>query len=166
MLYAFNSSSVVFLCERGVKGICYSSEMSKYELADVEKSIAEHTICPDREVFAYGKQIRMLSAQCIVKNTGSCLHQPGSLLLTDRRGAKFIVQNRCDSCYNILYNTVPVSLHEAASQLYDADRLYLRMDFTDESAEEVAGVISLFSKNRTGSCDYEYTKGHFERSVI
>ena len=108
----------------------------------------------------------MLSAQCIVKNTGSCLHQPGSLLLTDRRGAKFIVQNRCDSCYNILYNTVPVSLHEAASQLYDADRLYLRMDFTDESAEEVAGVISLFSKNRTGSCDYEYTKGHFERSVI
>ena len=123
------------------------------------------------EQIVYGRIPLMLTANCVAKTTGKCKKGTGEekegLLLTDRYQKKFPVETRCGQCYNIIYNTVPLSLHEKVA----AGRIPypIRVQFTVESAEETKAVICFFQdvlNGKTAAVPYaEYTLGHEKRGV-
>ena len=167
LLYAFNSAGVRFLSENGMNGFCYPLELHHKDIRDTEHRIIrdDHLHSFDREVLVYGFVPRMISAQCIQKNSSGCTHQSSRLTMTDRKGEKFTVQNRCDSCYNILYNSVPVSLHTRLESLKQLDGIGYRLDFTTESPERIREVLNLFT-GESKACSYRYTKGHWDKGIL
>lgn len=83
-------------------------------------------------------------------------------VLTDRYRKKFPVVTNCRHCMNILYNSVPFSLHQSfPARKGDLD---LRMDFTIETPEEVKRVLDCFLKGAPFAPG-EYTTGHEKRGV-
>lgn len=60
----------------------------------------------------YGRLPMMVTAGCVRKTEGVCTHEDGKFLfLEDRKSARFPVRCSCEHCYNIVYNSVPLSLH-------------------------------------------------------
>ena len=60
----------------------------------------------------------MVTANCIRKTAGGCLRRKGKraasenmVRLLDRYRTEFPVETDCGYCYNIIYNSVPISLH-------------------------------------------------------
>ena len=167
LLYAFNSASVRFLAENGIDGCCYPLELHHKDIRDTEYEIMRDVSLSsfEREVLVYGFVPRMISAQCIKKNSLGCAHSSGFSTMTDRKGEKFRVQNRCDSCYNILYNSVPVSLHTRLAALKQLNGTGYRFDFTTESPDLVREVLGLFT-GESETCSYRYTKGHWDKGIL
>ena len=168
-LYAFNSESICFLRQNGISGICYSPEMHRLDIAQTEKRLLTSSgglQAIGRDVSVYGYIPRMLSAQCLVKNTDHCRKCSGSLVMTDRRGGKFTVQNRCDSCYNIIYNQVPLSLHTKLSALEDFPSVGMRLDFTFEKSGQVREILKLFLHEGSVKAPAHFTKGHWDKGVL
>ena len=167
LLYAFNSASVRFLAENGIDGCCYPLELHHKDIRDTEYEIMRDVSLSsfEREVLVYGFVPRMISAQCIKKNSSGCAHSSGFSTMTDRKGEKFRVQNRCDSCYNILYNSVPVSLHTRLAALKQLNGTGYRFDFTTESPDLIREVLGLFT-GECETCSYRYTKGHWDKGIL
>ena len=167
LLYAFNSDAVKFFSENGINGCCYPLELHHKDIRDTEyKIISDESLSAfEREVFVYGYAPRMISAQCIQKNSSGCTHTNGFITMTDRKGEKFRVQNRCDSCYNILYNSVPVSLHTRLESMTQLNGTGYRLDFTTESPELIRDVLDLFT-GECETCSYRYTKGHWDKGIL
>ena len=87
--------------------------------------------------------------------------------MKDRYGKSFPVLNDCLSCYNVVYNSVPLSLHK---QVRDKNRQLscCRLDFTTENGKETEEVMRFFMRN--SDCNeeppyQEYTTGHYKRGV-
>ena len=167
LLYAFNSATISFLAENGFAGCCYSTELHHKDIRDTENMIMqdERLASFEREVLVYGFVPRMISAQCIQKNSSGCTRKSGYITMTDRKGEKFRVQNRCDSCYNILYNSVPVSLHTRLESLAKLSGTGYRLDFTTESPEFISDILGLFT-GESKTCSYRYTKGHWDKGIL
>ncbi len=112
-------------------------------------------------------------------------HKTDILPLTDRYGKQFWVCKKCRHCYNIIYNTVPLSLHDIVSQgtlsrilSSGSDTsvdlsMNLRLDFTTETGKETGDIIAFFNnigeyrnRNKATVRPYEeYTTGHSKRGV-
>ncbi len=166
LFYTFNSQSMCFADEIGVCPACYPVEMSRHDIRKAEEAIAGQMLTRSRrEILVYGYTARMISAQCVRRNTSSCQHRPGIMKLTDRRGVQFSVQNICDSCYNIIYNSVPCSLHQSLEQIERTGHFDLRFDFTTETAAEMRDRLSVFA-GESDQVRYAYTKGHFHKGVL
>lgn len=136
--------------------------------------------CPDREIAAsailYGRLPMMVSANCVKKTMGECSRKRGIVPLTDRYGKQFPVYSDCLSCYNVIYNGVPLSLHGYAKDKIPSDGNY-RLDFTLEKGEEARQIIQYFDRLIGGepkggmeqseipACIQEYTTGHYKRGV-
>lgn len=118
------------------------------------------------EFLAYGRIPLMLTVQCQQKNAYGCTHHPGWLKLTDRMHKTFPVRNVCSSCYNIIYNSVPLYLPEA-SALKPAS---IRLQFLEEEPLQVRQILHVFAQAADGAAaDHagvgDYTKGHYKRGV-
>ena len=83
-------------------------------------------------------------------------------ILKDRYRRDFPVVANCLHCMNIIYNTVPLSLHQSVSKWQG--RADLRMDFTLESPDEVTALLDSFLKGAPLPLK-EYTTGHEKRGV-
>ena len=143
---------------------------------------------PRQSVQVYGRLPMMVSANCVKKTTGDCRKASGILMMKDRYGKLFPVYHDCISCYNVIYNSVPLSLHElfrdaslkgasvkgtSPSGLYSSgmcpSQVFCRLDFTVEDQKESAEVMEYFKQ--LGSGQYakpaygEYTTGHLKRGV-
>lgn len=115
-------------------------------------------------VTVYGRLPMMLTAGCLHRTEKLCRHEDGMFwYLRDRKGVEFPVRNICTSCHNVIYNSVPLSLHRFYSdKVIEKARVRL-CSFTTESGEETAGILSLF---RSENFDVKrepvsYTAGHF-----
>ena len=82
---------------------------------------------------------------------------------------RFPVRNVCSGCYNIIYNSVPLCLPEAAGGKgrRPAD---IRLQFLQETREEVSQILRLFEEASAGKAVRredlpEHTKGHYKRGV-
>ena len=97
--------------------------------------------------------------------------------MEDRYGKSFPVYSDCLCCYNVIYNSVPLSLHRQFPWKIPSDGDY-RLDFTLEQEEETRKIIRFFhhlatcsEKEGAGATDKqapvfeEYTTGHFKRGV-
>lgn len=116
----------------------------------------------------YGRFPMMISAGCLQKTSGKCTHVPGYLTLTDRYRKTFPVYHECSSCYNILYNSVPLSLHSLL--MNGAFPVAAgRLDFTTETAKETERILAYFTALVGGESRQpfyqDFTTGHYKRGV-
>lgn len=121
----------------------------------------------------YGRVPMMISANCLQKSTHGCKNIP-VVYLKDRMGMIFPTRCVCAYCYNIIYNSLPVSMHDEQMKYREqGDLSELRLYFSVEDAAQTRKVLKRFgllhriSGEPDGvSEEYAFTRGHFKRGVL
>ncbi|MGN0377653.1 MAG: DUF3656 domain-containing protein [Suilimivivens sp.] len=164
-LYSFNRQAYESL-KRKTAEVYFPVELNLHEWKDLQKSAGLNR----KEVSAmvYGRLPMMISAGCLKKTEGTCSQKSGFSELTDRYQKQFPVYNDCTYCYNIIYNSIPLSLHKLFDK-GDWKPGNCRLDFTIESGAETGNVIEYFQKLSCGQYKapfyQEYTTAHLKRGV-
>ncbi len=162
-MYCFNKKTVSFY-EPLAESYCMPYELNHKEqkaLSRMETGIlTEHVV--------YGRIPLMVTANCTQRTMEKCIKSThmGENRLRDRYRKEFPVMLHCRYCYNVILNSVPLSLHDTISIQTDD---ILRIQFTSEDYRETRAVLK-FLKNRMegGSMEppfTEFTKGHEKRGV-
>lgn len=132
--------------------------------------------CNGAELIVYGHLPMMTSAGCVYKTLKRCRKDERNPLkpeeyyrLKDRKNMKFAVKPVCKECYNIIYNSQPLSLLNMREQAASLAPGSLRISFTMENAAQVKKVLESFEKNYGNNTAVEefadFTRGHFKRGV-
>ena len=92
------------------------------------------------------------------------------LSLRDRMGKQFPVACCCDSCYNVIYNSLPTSLLTEAEAVQKAGCASYRLCFTVEDEKETRSAALRFVDayvygKKADEEISEYTRGHYKRGV-
>ncbi len=175
--YLWNSGAVS-LWKDTFSGACLPLELKSGEQRELMK-----TSPLPWEKMIYGRIPMMVTANCAAKTMGNCVKyapdvkKSDVLWLRDRLGKSFPVLLNCRHCFNIVYNSVPLSLHREIGKW--ADRAILRLQFTVESGEETAACLDFFLKQLHNAASSgrisedsgkppfgEYTTGHEKRGVL
>ena len=126
----------------------------------------------DTQLVLYGRTPVMISAQCLRKTMGKCTGNAGWTGMTDRTGRRFPVYCSCTDCCNIIYNSVPTSLLQEKDAIRHLQCGSLRLDFTDESPEQIKRILDYAEAVFGNACkknmvkpELQATKGHFRRGV-
>ena len=159
-MYTMNNEAISFYRMLGVKRFTAPAELNRKEL--------ELRSRMDSELCIYGRQILMISAQCLRKNTTGCDKKSGTLTLKDRKGIEFPAKCCCKFCYNILYNSVPLGLVRETVSLKEAGYRGLRLSFTTETKDETVNILQVFADALEGHVPQDlpaFTRGHYQRGV-
>ena len=155
-LYTWNRQAVFQLSEL-LEGFCIPFELNASEQEDLLK---QHI---PWEKIVYARIPMMVTANCVLKTTEGCVRgNDGCVQLIDRYNKRFPVLRNCMHCFNIIYNSVPLSLHKEVPSL--KGMCDLRLDFTIETADETRAVLNTFLKDREFAV--QYTTGHERRGVV
>lgn len=162
-LYVFNKYTKLFWNRVGIHQFTVPAELNVEEMQKLQVEGFELPV--------YGYHPVMISAQCILKTEGRCTKTPSLLFIKDRLNNELPVRTRCESCYNIIYNTSPLYLGTNREQIEKLSLSSLRIHFTIESEEKVVKLLELmdqvFQQNKNGNNPgFEYTQGHFNRGII
>lgn len=162
-LYVMNQSAKAFWNRQGVSEFTVPAELNRQEIL---KLGAEHM-----EMLIYGYLPVMVSAQCIVNTVEGCQRVRGTRVLTDRHQNNFYVENRCEDCYNVIYNPVPLCLFDEKAALEEIHPSRLRLQFSVEDRQTTRRVLQEFRHvflegGRDVSKIGNFTRGHFRRGVI
>ena len=121
----------------------------------------------------YGRIPMMITAGCVRKTAGACSHtEQGFYELEDRKGIRFPVRCFCAHCSNVIYNSLPLSLHNFVKK---KDPEVLRTggwicSFTSESGGETEEILRWYrdadNAGDTETIFRDYTTGHFRKSAI
>lgn len=166
-LYVFNRESAKFWSR-------YAGEYTlPYELN--AKEIGEladyaHSIGMNSTIVVYGRIPMMITANCIRKTAGHCTSgniKPDNptganvqMRIKDRYGTNFPVETNCAHCYNVIYNSVPYSLHLQQKEVCRTGVGIWRYDFTAESGPDCIRILE--------GIEFPYDKhttGHLKRGV-
>ena len=161
-VYAYNKEAKAFLRNLGCSFFVCPAELTFKELKERD--------CDGDEMLVYGRIPVMTSTQCLKKSAGHCQKTPDLFKVRDRKGKEFPVKNCCSYCYNVIYNSVPVSLHGWSEEVRKCSPASVRLAFTTESNKEAAAVAKRFVKEylwgeELGEPGYEFTRGHYKRGV-
>ena len=162
-VYVWNHEALDLLSDKA-SGICIPVELNKGEW---EELITYGKQKMRLSAVVYGRLPMMITANCLQKTSDGCRGKSGTVMLKDRYGKEFPVYHDCRHCYNIIYNSVPLSLHRAFSEELQ-EALHCRLDFTLETAKECLKVTEYFQKISVQYEDpfySEYTTGHYKRGV-
>ncbi len=154
-LYVFNKYAKEFWVNQDIDTMTAPHELNVHELKGMDLSKSELVV--------YGHQPMMISAQCVLHTTEGCLGKPKTLYLEDRYHKKFAVSNNCDYCYNIIYNTLPLSLFDQKEQIESLGPRAIRLEFSLEDGKQTEKVLALYGKEQEP--DFEFTRGHFKRGI-
>ena len=169
-MYILNSDALCFYAENS--RIKISDFYNSYELNQKEQCLLDEAIKEKCKMdiassnVIYGRIPMMISANCIKKTVGCCDGAAGFNDLKDRTDKYSPVWSDCDFCTNIIYNSVPLSLHRYFG--FISQKGNMRLDFTNENKAQVKNVIDFFVSGcdrDEKAPDYEYTNGHFNRKV-
>ena len=175
-VYCFNTEAGRFLHQ-----YCAESYLP-YELNGKEcrRLAGELMTCSETEksseplrisMVVYGTIPMMLSANCIRKTASFCSGNDNSggrrdtCYLTDRYHVRFPVLCNCRHCYNVLYNSVPYSLHQKREELSKMRLFAERLDFIWETENQVKKILDHYFGKNTEFPITEYTTGHYKRGV-
>ena len=170
-VYTWNDEAVDFWRKEGVLRNTCPLELNGKELAHRNNSCSEMII--------YGYLPLMVSAQCIKKNLYRCDRREGRTFLKDRYDKIFPAvccchpwktenTNDSETCYNMIYNSLPFGLIKEKDQVLSLGITSLRLSFTIENAEETKTILRefedvyLYGRAPSGQ---EFTKGHFKRGA-
>ncbi|MCM1044895.1 MAG: U32 family peptidase [Candidatus Gastranaerophilales bacterium] len=163
-LYVWNRKTLE-VWEGTLDGFCLPFELKGPE----QKCLTDGPIPCEKVV--YGRIPMMIAANCVVNTTSGCRggRVVSPVWLTDRYQKKFPVELNCAHCMNIIYNSVPLSLHrELAKWEQKAD---CRINLTVEDARESESILKYFvGLQAIGSSSerppfFDYTTGHERRGV-
>lgn len=159
-MYLYNDSNIAWWSDKA-KSYCMPYEMTLPEQERVaQKSFEQFSV----EKIVYGKIPMMVSANCIAKTTGSCFGSGvHSYQLVDRYKVTFDVDICCDTCYNIIYNSVPYVSVEGERKLNGLTDF--RISFTTEGKKEMEQVLMYFGDKSHGKPAFQYTTGFDKKSV-
>ncbi len=161
-VYCWNSVALEEL-QAMAEGFCLPLELKAGEQRRLLE--ASGNLCGGKgfEKLVYGRIPMMVTANCLWKTTGSCgAKEEGFAVLTDRYRKEFPVVRSCRYCINIIYNSIPLSLHQSAEEWYK--RTDIRMDFTTETGAETLQALRCFLEDGEPPCG-GYTTGHEKRGV-
>ena len=173
-LYIWNRRAAEFLAEAGEEHYL-PYELNVHELGELIEGFPAEMF----SLTVYGRLPMMVTANCLARTDGSCLRQKpgrmrrqedgGVLMLTDRYQKVFPVYLNCTHCYNVIYNSLPLSLHGNLEKMAGMGIRTFRLDFTTETGGAAAEIIRFFQDMLTSGkgklpCR-DYTKAHFKRGV-
>ncbi|MDO4619558.1 MAG: U32 family peptidase, partial [Lachnospiraceae bacterium] len=159
-IYTYNHDAQIFLRKHGILKDTAPVELNRREYFRRKNA--------DSELIVYGRLPLMVTAQCLAKNTTGCSKRFEKMTLTDRMGVKFTVGCDCIFCYNIIFNSLPLSLLSEYGTIQRMGFEGIRLQFTLESGEETAEVLRSVSEMLSGTTVKQRirsTKGHFLRGV-
>ena len=157
------------------KAVEFWKEKASSYLAPMECNVHEwkKLANKDFEYFCYGKIPMMVTANCIRLTKDSCRKTGISFedSITDRYNTDFRVQTNCYHCYNVIYNSVPVSLHQYLDQIEKLPGKGMRLEFTTETKEETIKILDEYEKYiEKTEMDFsflkDYTTGHFKKGAL
>ena len=163
-VYTFNKRSREFWAKKGCGR----------DTAPVELNLKELKArgCEGGEIIAYGHLPMMVSAQCLIKTADRCTRVPETRQLKDRYQKHFYVKNYCmpESCYNVIYNSVPLVLLDQDREIKALHPAAVRLDFTVETGTEALKTAELYIGRYLHGIQAdmpwkEFTRGHFKRGV-
>jgi len=124
----------------------------------------------------YGRIPMMITAGCVKKTAGVCSRAESDFFyVEDRKGIRFPVRCDCKYCGNVIYNSIPQSLHTFVSKkdpvaIGAAAGLCI---FTDESGDETESVLRWYKAAAdpgaapdTAGILSDYTTGHYKKSAL
>ena len=156
-VYTWNKTAAEQLGEK-IDSFCLP-----YELKAAEQKHLSDGGLPFEKI-VYGRIPMMITANCLLRTSEQCSKEsPVKTVLIDRYGKRFPVVRSCAHCTNIIYNSIPLSLHREISKW--TEKVRFRLDFTVENAEETKSVLNVFLLGETPKYE-EYTTGHEKRGVI
>ena len=159
-LYCFNAESVRFW-EHYCQEYTLPFELNRKEAGRLVRRAADSKM--SAAMVVYGRIPMMVTANCVRKTAGCCSGGKVSepyLFLKDRYEVTFPVEINCVHCYNIIYNSVPCSLHTQKQAVEKTGADVIRYDFTMETAGECCRIL------RGEEFPFAaYTTGHLKRGV-
>ena len=170
-VYAWNQETIS-LYEKLFNRITIPVELNKKETYSLGN--LEHC-----EMLLYGRLPLMYSANCVRKTLVYCENQasakPEVYKLTDRYQNRFPILQNCLHCYNVLYNTVPMSLHSQLKALMNCNCAVYRIEFSLENEQETKEILNYYLSainsyengvdNKKEFPFEQFTNGHYKRGV-
>jgi putative protease len=168
-VYAWNNTAIS-LYEKWFDRITMPIELNRKELGFIKSG-------GNTSFVLYGYLPLMYSANCIQNTLEGCINDLSGnthiYKLTDRYKNVFSIEQNCLHCYNILYNTVPLSLHGQLDTLLKKGYGELRLDFSMESEAQTFELVDFYSSliyegENSGdipSILKDFTNGHYKRGV-
>lgn len=159
-VYTWNEEAKEFWDRRGVRANTVPYELNAREIQERDNRFSEMTI--------YGRIPMMVSEQCVKDNLDHCNKSHTLLTLKDKVRAEFPVQCCCNTCYNVIYNSVPLSLLKDLDSVKRLNCDSWRIAFTTENQEETKTVLKALSRALQGEdfiLPQQVTRGHYKRSV-
>lgn len=164
-MYVMNQEAKIFWEKQGIQRMTAPFELNEQELCELNIS--------GMELIIYGRIPLMVSAQCIQKNTNSCIKSEGykkNLFITDRMNKRLPVMTHCSHCYNTIYNSKVLSLSDCGEAIFKLNPASLRLCFTTESEDTLQSITkrmyqSIFN-NEYSNEEADYTRGHFRRGIV
>ena len=168
-LYTFNKRAAKFWMEQ--PNVLYTTLPVELNFRELK-----HRDCTGSELIVYGHLPMMISAGCVYKSLKRCRKGDKRTLspdeyyrLKDRKNMKFAVKPVCRECYNIIFNSQPLSLLNLREQVAELAPESVRLSFTLENAAQTRMVLDAFEKNYIKNVTVEdfsdFTRGHFKRGV-
>ncbi|MCR4923218.1 MAG: U32 family peptidase [Lachnospiraceae bacterium] len=174
-LYAYNSQAVKAfsdLCEDFNYTFTLPVELNKKELLRREEELKKPDLWErsGSEMMVYGYLPVMLSAQCLKKTKMNCDKKSELVILKDHLSNRYLCENECSECQNIIYNNVPLYIGEKDRIINRLKLSSLRVTFLNETPEERLRILDHYRRLLLGESDLsmpvkEYTKGHLNRGV-
>ncbi len=168
-VYVWNSRTADFWLKKNC-GLTCPLELNGREWRQLFDQICREKGEDAPEKLIYGRIPVMVTANCIAKTAGKCLRgqtDRAEAALTDRYQKRFPVELCCDVCMNVIYNSVPLSLHR---EWEHCDHVYKRLSFTTESGEEMGRILKFFADSAGVGQQKppfeDYTTGHEKRGVL
>ena len=169
--YIWNRETLKYW-ENRLDSFCLPLELNAGE----QKTLLSGVTSIEPEKLIYGHIPMMITANCIFKTTGQCMknrknpgnEESGGLIsLTDRYQKQFTAAANCIHCMNVIYNSVPLSLHAAPEKWKGIASC--RIDLTVEDYRMSLKILEFFVKTIHGeTCKLpytDYTTGHEKRGV-
>lgn len=121
----------------------YKREGIPRDTAPLELSLEELLERDNRgsDLIVYGRTPLMVTVQCLENNTAGCSEKNAVHTLKDRYGNCLLVKSICPYCYNILYDDQKRNYLDKIERIAGLGFQNLRLNFVDESPEEVKSVL-------------------------
>ena len=162
-----NSFAADFLHKAGEERLTLGHELDKEELAELLEKTGPRTILD-----IYGRELVMISRQCIKKNFGRCRKfekgvqtvygdADGFEYFTDADGRQYPFYTDCSRCINYIFDSEPTDLRALTKEIEELKPDYVRFNFTTETPAEVKRILSEYAEKSAKPGKY----GHFLRTV-
>ncbi|MEE1038496.1 MAG: U32 family peptidase [Eubacterium sp.] len=169
-LNVVNSKSCYELHRLGAKRITLSYELNKKQIKDlVDAYYKENDGYPSLEMIVYGRAPLMFTKYCPLKKMGQCGKcKTKTYEIKDEYGTFPIISH--EDCTTTILNGKKLNLLDEMTSIKGVEAF--RLNFTTESASEVAAVVRDAKKKLEGTLEKTLfnqetdTRGHFNKEII